>query len=180
MFSIVEHVNNVSKSSHHQFLFVNYFLMRHYTSRNIIYEFILLIPSPSCSSPAVAPPPPTGLTSSHISSEDVTLQWDPVDPTLVETIRVEWKIVDRSIGVVDIGKERTSYTIEGLTPGTTYHLTVITVNTVGTSLSEEIPITTLYRGLWTSRSFCPAVDVHWCYCTDLYRSCTHGNRCTAC
>ena len=158
MLSIAEHVNNLSKSSHHQFLFVNYFLMRRCTSGNIC-EFMHLIPSPSCSSPAVAPPPPTGLTASHISSEDVTLQWDAVDSTLVETIRVRWKIVNGFIGVVDIGKEPTSYTIEGLTPGTTYRLTVITVNTVGTSQSEEISITTLYRGLWTSGLFCPTVHM---------------------
>jgi hypothetical protein len=92
-----------------------------------------------------APPQPTGVIVANIQSEEAEVQWTALDGSLVESLRLRWWIVGGTPNLVQVDKDRTTYHLQDLVPGTEYIVVITSVNIVGTSQSEEVPFTTLYK-----------------------------------
>ena len=94
---------------------------------------------------AGAPMAPTGLTTSDITSDSITLTWAQTDPA-ADTFEVE--VLDSAGAQVSTmaGVTGNSYMITGLSPITTYTLRVRGMNSAGDGAWAESTATTLAAG----------------------------------
>ena len=100
------------------------------------------------SSCAVAPPAPTGVRVSAVTSTSLTLRWDiPHEPSLVEMYVIELR---RELGQWREGTTRPggtyNATLDQLVPNTQYQVRVVAQNQAGRQASLGVEASTVHQG----------------------------------